>query len=195
MDELKDECETLKAVNKKLKEDLERMRADHVRAKDELAATMASVKSAAAAASAVAPSPVVPQALSVSPILRIASPPGKGPTHTHVPDLVDELHSSVFDESASSFERARLEREVEALRMELVRAAKEAKAYESLQKGMGELERMLADLGRRHAVALEMLGEKESELKIMEEEMAEVKRSFRQQLLDITQGEETPQKK
>jgi len=50
---------------------------------------------------------------------------------------------------------------------------------------MEELERMLSDLGKRHLIALEMLGEREQELRAAKEDLEDAKAMFREQIEQV----------
>ncbi len=178
LDQLREENETIKALCKKLKEENERLRAEHAKCRDELSSAQMRLEAAVSNA-------------------RQTMKTSSGTAQQQLQQVAVASSSSspaVLDDSASrglTFTQTRLEREVAVLQAELVRASQEASEAMLRLKGMEELERMLADLGKRHMVALEMLGEREQELRAAKEDLEDAKAMFRVQIEQVL----TPQKK
>lgn len=162
-DQLREENETVKALSRKLKEENDKLRADQVKCREELASAQTRLEAAVSNARQALKS----SANQIS--LESASLPS----------------SPAAEDRNMSFTQTRLEREVAVLQAELVRASQEANEAMLRLKGMEELERMLADLGKRHMVALEMLGEREQELRAAREDLQDAKAMFREQIEQV----------
>lgn len=173
LDQLREEHETIKALSRKLKEENDKLRADHVKCRDELASAQTRLEAAVSNARQALKTSASQQSVSTATTVVLGG-------------------GVVADEERSvSFTQTRLEREVAVLQAELVRASQEASEAMLRLKGMEELERMLADLGKRHMVALEMLGERDQELRAAREDLEDAKNMFREQIEQVL----TPMKK
>ncbi len=182
-EQTKEECETMRALSRKLKEENDKFRIEHAKIKEDLAASHARLEAAMSASR---------QALKSSATsTSVLSSPSPAPSPSAFSATgADDL--SVGGGSQSSFALVRLEREVAALQSELVRASQEASEAVLKLKGMEELERMLGDLGKRHLIALEILGERENELKAAREDLQDAKEMFRSQILELTDPVNSP---
>jgi chromosome segregation ATPase len=185
-EQTKEECETMRALSRKLKEENDKFRAEHAKIKDDLAASQARLEGALNASR---------QAMrATSPLATSTSSPAVSLNGSSA--FGDESpQPAASSSSSSSFALVRLEREVAALQAELVRASREASEAVLKLKGMAELERMLADLGKRHLVALEILGERENELRAAREDLQDAKEMFRTQILELTDPVSSPLRK
>jgi chromosome segregation ATPase len=167
LDQVKEENETLKAVGRKLKEENEKLRVEQNKCKEELASAQTRLEAAVTNAR---------QALKSS---------SSNNNNNNSGNILDGGFSNGEASKSSSFAQVRLEREVVVLQAELVRASQEASEAVLRLRGMEELERMLGDLGKRHLVALEMLGEREQELKNAHEDLEDAKAMFRHQIEEV----------
>lgn len=169
-DEQREEGETQRALARRYKEELDSLKKDAQRWKEETTLLRSQMESATQKAQ---------QGTDMPP-----SPIGRSSNHdTSTFASPMQFDRSVLPISVST--TARLERELEMMQEELIRYSREARECKQKLLGMAELERMLADLGMRHAVALEMLGEREAEVKALKEDLEEVKENFRQQLVTL----------
>ena len=191
-EETHSECETLRVLTQKLRSENDRLKAEHAKMSDELIRSERELKKLRQLAANASTANV--SSLSLSPL---SLTPGSS-------FAVESASPASGNASMSggnvSYEQIRLRREVEVLQAELVRSAREAQNALLRLKGMEELERMLSDIGKRHAIALEILGEREHELKALKgvlktleaelvasnEDLDDVKTAYRRQILEIT---------
>ena len=178
-EELREECNVLKAKNRKLKEEVDRLRTEQSQLKEESSRLKQRIKENNTSSNATN---------NTANHSNISNSSAKTLASSSSPDVaaLKEGRSILSGSEGMSFTETRLEREVKALQDELVRCSMEAKDAEMKLKGMQELERMFSELGARHAMALEMLGEKETELKLLQEELVEIRQHFRNQIIALS---------
>ena len=191
-EETHSECETLRVLTQKLRSENDRLKAEHAKTSDELIRSereLKKLRQLAAIASTANVSSLSSSPLSLTPGSSFA-----------VESASPASGNASMSGGNVSYEQIRLRREVEVLQAELVRSAREAQNALLRLKGMEELERMLSDIGKRHAIALEILGEREHELKALKgvlktleaelvasnEDLDDVKTAYRRQILEIT---------